>query len=39
MLDDLIDYQTLFLTMVVVVGFRYLTMPEETIIIKNDKNI
>lgn len=39
MLDDIIDYQTLFLTMVVVVGFRYLTMPEETIIIKNDKNI
>ena len=39
MLDDLIDYQTLFLTIVVVVGFRYLTMPDETIIVRDDKNI
>jgi hypothetical protein len=37
MLDKFIDYRTLFLTIVVVIGYRYLTMPEETVILKQKK--
>lgn len=37
MLDNIIDYQTLFITIAVVIGYRYITMPEETIILKQKK--